>query len=136
MESYHNCLCHQCCTSSSEGNKERDNLDTDNTTERDNTNSVINLDSDPPDTNSMVINSDTESYTIASEMASTYDEEFILQEIKEINKSQSILDYLFTSNQTPEVSFNHFYQLKFRHNFLWLHAYYFFLINKHLKIRI
>ena len=95
MESYHKCLCHQCWASSSEGNTESDNLDTDSTTESDSTNSVINLDSDPPDTNSMVIDSDTESYTIASEMASTYDEEFILQEIKDIYKSQSILDYLF-----------------------------------------
>ena len=104
-------------------NKESENLDTDSDTESDNTDTEINLDSDPPDYDIMGIDSDTESYTIASEMASTYDEEFILQEIKEINKSQSILDYLFTSNQTPEVSFNHLYQLTCWNNFLWLHAY-------------
>ena len=38
-------------------------------------------------------------------MASTYDEELNLQQIKKINDSKRILDYLFNSNQTPEVSF-------------------------------
>ena len=37
-------------------------------------------------------------------MASTYGKELILQQIKKINDSKRILDYLFNSNQAQEVS--------------------------------
>ena len=43
------------------------------TTKSDNTNTEINLDSDTADCDIMGIQSDTESFTIASDMASTFD---------------------------------------------------------------
>ena len=43
------------------------------TTKSDNTNTEINLDSDTADSDIMGIQSDTESFTIASDMASTFD---------------------------------------------------------------
>ena len=43
------------------------------TTKSDNTNTEINLDSDSADSDIMGIQSDTESFTIASDMASTFD---------------------------------------------------------------
>ena len=49
----------------------------------------------------------------SSDMASTYDEELILQQIKKSNDSKRILDYLFNSNQTPKVSSYHFYRIQF-----------------------
>jgi hypothetical protein len=62
--------------------KESENSDTD-TTESDDT-AETNLDSDPPDSDIMGISSETESFINDSDMASTYDEEFILQEIRKI----------------------------------------------------
>ena len=41
----------------------------------------------------------------ASAMASTYDEERILQQIQHLNDSQHIFDFLFNNNNnTPDVS--------------------------------
>ena len=42
-------------------------------------------------------------------MATTYDEEKILQQIQHLNDSQHIFDFLFNNNNTPDVSTNNKY---------------------------
>ena len=44
-----------------------------------------------------------------SAMATTYDEERILQQIQHLNDSQRIFDFLFNKNSTPNVSTNNKY---------------------------
>ena len=39
-----------------------------------------------------------------SDMATTYDEERILQQIQQLNDSRRIFDFLFNNNDTPDVS--------------------------------
>ena len=41
---------------------------------------------------------------LVSDMATTYDEERILQQLHHLNDSQRIFDFLFNSNRSPEVS--------------------------------
>ena len=42
-------------------------------------------------------------------MATTYDEERILQQFLHLNDSRHIFDFLFNTNDTPDVSSNHNY---------------------------
>ena len=44
-----------------------------------------------------------------SNMATTFDEERILQQIQHLNDSQRIFDFLFNNNSTPNVSTNNKY---------------------------
>ena len=43
------------------------------------------------------------------DMATTYDEEKILQQLQHLNDSQHIFDFLFNNNNTPDVSKNNKY---------------------------